>query len=505
VSGSVTLSVTQHRPSMREQTLARPLTSSAAWACVVAGVAAVAYLLTLAPDLYSLDGPELSTAAYRLGIAHAPGYPFYTLAGWLFSHAFPISNPIFRMNLLSALFAVAACLAVYALALRLTARPAVAAAAALALAFSYWFWLDAIAAEVYSLDAALFAGMLLAAWEWRARPTPLRAAAVGLLFGLGLATRTTTALYLPTLVGFAWYAAPRDRRSWAAAAAGAILGAAFYLYLPLRAWTGASVGPGDYALDGSLRVWDVGSWHGFWRHVTASQFGSDAFAYGPADALREAGVFGVRLGGAFFAVGLPLGVAGAARLWSRDRAFLLLVLGCAAPLTLFFINYDTVDKEFMFLPAFVAWALLMAAGLAWALEASGVAAASPWEAAAFVLPALALVVNARLVTLHGEHGVRDDAEALLSRVAPDAIIYGPFIDLAAYQYLQQVEGVRPDVRLVNSWTADDAFLVVLAEANVGVRPFYVTENVRALVGRYTLVPVPGAKRAYEVRLREAGP
>jgi hypothetical protein len=472
----------------------------------VAAVSFVAYLLTMAPDLYSLDSPELTTAASRLGIAHAPGYPLYTLAGWLFSHAFPVSNVAFRMNLLSVLFGVAATALTYALALRFTTRPLVAAAGALALAFSYYFWADALAAEIYTLDAALYAGLLVAAFAWRSSPTPARAALVGVLFGLGCATRTTTALYLPALAAFAWISGERSPRAYGAAAAGALAGLAFYAYLPLRSAAGVSVGPGDYAPDGSLRVIDLATLGGLWDHVTAAAFRSEAFAFGPADALHEAGVFFARLAGSFLVVGIPLGIAGIVRQWRADRGALLLIAGTAAPLAFFFINYGAIDKEFMFLPAYAAWALWMVAGIDWALDASLAAEVSPSmaiaaSALALALPAAALAVNASLVSLHGEHAVRDDAESFMAGLPEGALVYGRFIDVAPYQYLQQVEGQRRDVTLVNGWTVDDAFLGRLAAANVGTRPFFLAEDERSLHGRYQLVKYQGG---FEVRPKPAG-
>jgi hypothetical protein len=462
----------------------------------------VAYVITLAPDLYSLDSPELSSAGYRLGIAHPPGYPLYTLVAWLFSHAFLVSNAAYRLNLLSAIFAAACCALTYALALRITRRPAIAAAGALALGFSYYFWLDSLAAEVYTLDAALFAGILLSAYLWRERPTAIRAAVVGLTVGLACATRTTSLLYLPALALFAWIAGERSPRAYMAAAGGLAAGLAFYLYLPLRSAAGVNVGPGDYTSDGALHVWNLASVGGFFRHVSATAFRDDAFAYGPADLVRETGTFLARLAGSFLVVGIPLGIAGIVRQWRRDRALVLLIGGTALPVTLFFIDYGAVDKEFMFLPAYVAWALWIVSGLDWAAEAlvsAGLATSVTAAAVAFILPILAVAVNARLVSLHDEHSVRDDSEAFLSNVPQGAIVYGSFLKVAPLQYLQDVEGQRHDVRLVNAWTVKDGFLLELARANAGVRPLYVMQEEPALRGQYQQDCVAG--RGCEVRPR----
>ncbi len=502
MSEALTLAWGQMRQDRQEATQHAGALAVAAACAVIAVVTGLVYRLTLAPDLYSLDSPELAAAAYRLGIAHPPGYPLYTLSGWLFSHAFPIGNVAFRLNLLSAVFAVVATLLTYLLAARLTRRPVIAAAAALSLAFSYYFWADALTAEVYTLDAALFAGLLLAAAAWRERPSAARAVVVGLALGLGLATRTTTLLYVPALVVFAYASGARSASAWAAATAGVAAGLLFYLYLPLRSAAGVSVGPGDYGLDGSLRVWDLATLGGFWDHVSAAAFRGDVFAYGPAGLLRETATFGGRLTASFLAVGVPLGLAGAVRQWRADRVLFLLFAGTAAPLALFFISYGAIDKEFMFLPAYVVWALWMALGMTWAVDAfAGTGTVAAWRAGAatLVLPAAALAVNAPLVSLHNEHRPRQAAEAFLARVPQGAVVYGPFLDIAPFQYLQEVEGERPDVRLVNSWTVDSQFLLALADANVGVRPFLITHDEPVLRSRYTLAP---AGQGYEVRAKK---
>ena len=49
------------------------------------------YLFTLTPSLSAGDNGELTTAAYFLGVGHAPGYPFYTLMSKLFTYI-PFGN-----------------------------------------------------------------------------------------------------------------------------------------------------------------------------------------------------------------------------------------------------------------------------------------------------------------------------------------------------------------------------------------------------------------------------
>jgi len=65
------------------------------------------YVATLAPSVTLEDSGELITAATKFGVGHPPGYPLWTMSGFLFSHLFPFGNLAWRINLLSALFGAA--------------------------------------------------------------------------------------------------------------------------------------------------------------------------------------------------------------------------------------------------------------------------------------------------------------------------------------------------------------------------------------------------------------
>ncbi len=55
------------------------------------------------PPCLPADNGEFQLVAWKLGIAHPPGYPLYTMVGWLFSRFF--ASPAFALNLLSAILA----------------------------------------------------------------------------------------------------------------------------------------------------------------------------------------------------------------------------------------------------------------------------------------------------------------------------------------------------------------------------------------------------------------
>src|SRR2546423_2175012 len=69
-------------------------------AVAVSAAAGILYFLTAARDIVVGDSPELIAAAVTLGVAHAPGYPLFTMVGHLFS-LLPFGAIPFRVNLLS--------------------------------------------------------------------------------------------------------------------------------------------------------------------------------------------------------------------------------------------------------------------------------------------------------------------------------------------------------------------------------------------------------------------
>ena len=130
----------------------------------------VLYLTTLAPTVLFADGGEFQFVPWLPGIAHPTGYPLYTLLGWMWTHAFPVGEVAWRMNLLSAIFAAAAVGLTYGVSRQLleaslpdpprSAQILTAALAAAAFALTPTFWSQAIMAEVYSLQALFVAVML---------------------------------------------------------------------------------------------------------------------------------------------------------------------------------------------------------------------------------------------------------------------------------------------------------------------------------------------------------
>jgi len=301
-------------------------------------VAFIIYLFTLAPSLPTGDSGELITAAKLLGVAHAPGYPLFTMLGHLFT-LLPFGSVAYRVNLMSAVFdalAVAViALSTYRLVIPATSeerRPGgtrwpaacAAAAAGLILGFGGAFWATSVIAEVFALDNFLAALLLFLLLEWERRPR--RAGflyAAGLVAGLGMANQQTIVLLAPAclLLLVSGVRRLRRERPHARIPAGEIarqiggtvvlfsVGLLPYLYLPLAARTNPALNWGDpRTLPAFVRV------------VTRADFGSlrlfSASGSGGSPVLMFLG----SLFDGFTPLGCALVLLGAWWFWKRRRA-----------------------------------------------------------------------------------------------------------------------------------------------------------------------------------------
>src|SRR5262249_44864206 len=129
------------------------------------GVFAV-YALGACRTIYVGDSGELVTAVALLGIPHPPGYPPYVLLGKAWELLLPLGSVAFRMSLLSAAAAAAACGALYALGRSLSLRPFAAAFSAAMLAVVPSFWAEANIQRVYALNALFVVLAASASWRW---------------------------------------------------------------------------------------------------------------------------------------------------------------------------------------------------------------------------------------------------------------------------------------------------------------------------------------------------
>lgn len=408
-----------------------------------AAAALLLYGLTAAPDVTYTDAGELAACCVVWGVAHPTGYPLFTLLGRLWVLLVPFLPPIRALNLLAALWTALSVLAFFALCREVLARSAVAenprhqlwvcAVVALTYATARTMWEQATAVEVYSLHLLLLWATLWAFFR-AGRTGNLRWLLLGAyLFGLGLANHATTLLAFPALL-WLLFGHRRGKLPLGPLAALTALALTLYLALPLRS---AAAPPLDWG--GVAR-----SWEKFLYLVTGAQY--RVWMFSEAETWkRNAALFFELLPWQLGLVGIVPLVGGFFVLWRRNRfvlgCLLLLLLGCL----LYAFNYSIHDIAAYFVQAYGSLLLVAAAGIAalWRRQ--------PLLRWAFLsLPVLNLVGNWRENDRSHDLAVSAYVRMVTELAEPNALILSSQWDFwcSAFWYKQLVEGVRPDIVLV---------------------------------------------------------
>jgi hypothetical protein len=419
---------------------------------VVFGLAAAAYLATVVRGIDYVDSGELAGVAWTLGIGHPTGYPIFTLLGHLCAAIVPM-RPIQALNLLAALLAAASAAVLVLLfdelladlpapwgprlAETLRPRAACAACAALATAFSGHWWDQARHYEVYSLHELMIAlvATTFIAFTRRDESGPRFAYALGLAF----TNHMSTVLLAPGFL--AYFAlvrglAARQLKQLAGLVPWFLLGLTPYLYLPLRSRLGPRFDWGDPETP-----------RAFLQHVTGREYRTWMFSSGQTFAMHTRYFFEDLPRETGYA-GLLVALAGLAWLSLRVPRLALLTILLFVTAVVMAGGYGIMDIGPYYLVAMLALGLGTTAGLGWVLGRFG--------------PRLALSIGVVLVAAVFGVGITDQVgtrnppvEGLVREVLEplprDAVVLSSQWDqwLSASLYLQEVEGLRRDVLVVN--------------------------------------------------------
>lgn len=446
------------------------------------------YLSRLPPALAPWrDTGEMTVAAATLGVAHPTSYPLYVLLGRL-ALWFPLGNPAYRLNLLSAVAGAAACALLFAcLRAKRGVLPALAAAACLA--FNPVFWAASQVSEMYSLWLLSAVALVALAGRLSDDGSERLWPAFCYLCGVLLANRLDLLLLAPGLVWLALARRPLDagedngwfgacallapavavltasnlpvaalilatflmrtrgdgaaRRRLAGLAAG-LAGLSLYLYLPVRSATGPFLDWNHPALLANLV-----------ESITRTRYGGTLDLVSRSYAAGELFADNLRLWGAHlwdaFGPALALAVLGAVVDLREDRARFygrFAAWWWAGPVFLFLANMPPnphaaaiVEPHYLLSDAVLLfWLAAGTAALAEGRRALALAAIVAWP--------LARSVPERLDRRLHLHSL--DFAANVFRAAPPGavVVAKKDVPLYALWHYQTVAGRRPDLRVV---------------------------------------------------------
>ncbi|HEX6386959.1 MAG TPA: DUF2723 domain-containing protein [Anaerolineae bacterium] len=516
--------------------LARRLVHPKAWRWLGVVFVAVAllpvYLLTMPDSVGRADTFEFQVVTPQLGIAHPTGYPLYLLLGKLFT-LLPAGSVAWRLNFASAVYALVAVSLICPLAYRLLQRPLPAVLGAMTLGLTPAFWSQAIEAEVYTLHALIVAAalwLMLEIGDWRLSDGPSgigdwRLAAgdsalgrrlsqeqtVILLFfviGLGLTNHLTSLfLILPamftllltfrrnleSLISNPSATLRTGLQSLSKVVIAFLLPLSLYAYLPLR-WAAVNEEPMgferfvDWVIGG--RFQGALQWSAWLDDPTRYEVIGRLF-------LDNWGWFN-----------LLLALIGFVFLVYRHWRPALVLFVTWFGFTFYCLNYYVPDLAVFLIPAHLVVAICWAAGLReigdwpmchrsmehrrlaigdWRLSKSPVSGFQPLIFVLLLIPALLLVVRHwPQVDRSRDDGLTQWGRAVLELpLDASAAILADSEKVAPLYYLQQSEGVRPDLDIL-VLPDEAAYRAELDRRIAAGQTLYLARFLPGLAGNYHL-------------------
>jgi hypothetical protein len=441
-------------------------------------ISLVVYILTLAPGVFFVDSGELAVACIRLGIAHPTGYPLFTILGRVFSFI-PSAEPVYILNLSSALFSSVAVLIFFYLIsyiLSLTDRfekinlnkkkkyfqipdlinYLISFSCSLILAFSFTFWNTANSIEVYNLHKIFLVLLLLTFiksnfYDLFSKKLEGNSSKYWMLFafltGLSFTNHLST-LFLAIGMIYLYFATngfnKESFRRLVYLIPLFVLGLTPYIYLFLRA-------------EHALVAWGYPhNWENFVRHISGKQF--SVWMFSSTDTMvkqfnhfievypRELSVFV-----------LIIVLFGLFELYRADIRLFLFTLLIFCFTVLYSINYDIYDIDSYFLAAFIISALWSGMGLKfiykWISNANlqGNVRKYIFYMLLIILPGFLLFSNYGKNDESKNYFVRDYTFNIFNSARQNSIIMSTQWDfwVSASWYYQYIKGMRPDVLVVD--------------------------------------------------------
>lgn len=422
---------------------------------LLAGVSFLIYLLTLCPGVYGFDSAELATGVFTQGIVHPPGFPLYMLVGKLFT-LLPFGSVIFRLNLMSAFFGAATVYFLYRGMVILFETKWIAWVAAAFLGFSVYFWQMSVVAEVYTLHTFFLVLELFLLLRWRQSGASRLLVLFAFVYGLSLTNHTTGLFFAP---GFVWLIVSSPKwnwkptRIWLAAVLLFFVSLLLYLYIPIRASSNAGL---NYIKE--YYSVDVSTLSGLLWMISGRAYSFFAFGYTaeqiPAQLWSGLGL----IWRSFIGVGALAALLGLYGFFKRNWEAALGCLLIFLANFIFYINYRVLDKDTMFLPAFLMTAIFIAAGMGEIVrlikQLDLTASLQNWvdklQPVFWALMAImACTLNWQWVDMSQTAGPESYSSMVLSSAAPNSTIVASWSPAVVLEYAQLVEGKRPDLKILN--------------------------------------------------------
>ena len=141
---------------------------------------------------------DLITASFVAGVAHPPGYPLFTLLGFLLTRI-DFSTPAFMVGLISAVSSSLAVLVFYFFSLEVAKNRLIALLSSFIFAFNFYFWFYAEIAEVFALNNFFVVSLIFFSYLFYKYKKIKFLYILSFLVGLSLTNHHTIILLFPSI------------------------------------------------------------------------------------------------------------------------------------------------------------------------------------------------------------------------------------------------------------------------------------------------------------------
>jgi len=462
------------------------------------------YLITVAPTVSFWDCGEFTACSYIMGVPHPPGAPLFLLIGRAFT-LIPWSNIAFRTNLISVFSSAFTIALLFLIIVRLIREWRGAPktfedrvilnvggfVGAMSYAFSDTFWFNAVETEVYALSMLFTALVFWLALVWMDNFKDYKSVRfllfIVFLFGLGAGVHLLNLLVIPTIFLLIIFT---DKRIllrydlWIFIPLLLIIGYSTYLMVLIRS-----------GLSPAIDENNPENWTNFMKYLNREQYGTTSqfsilfqrvapfwsyqikkmflryFSWqfiGKGTTIGAGGYIAENLSfrglyGLPFLLGLMGMVHHFYKDWKRALSVLIFFIMTGIALVIYLNQPDPQPRErdYVYVGCFFAFAIWMGIGMVGILE--GIVSKLRERAkltslavgGAIFLIMLAVPVNMCRFNFNehdrsGNYVAWDYSYNIIQSCEPNAILFtNGDNDTFPLWYLQEVEGIRKDVRIAN--------------------------------------------------------
>lgn len=413
----------------------------------------IVFLTTLNHQVTYTDNGELAGAAITLGIPHSTGYPFFIILSHLWSYL-PISdNPIYELNIFSALFTALSSLMLFNWSLLVFKKLKfnrlkeidlyfLSLSTALSFVFGSVIWEQANYFEVYPLHLFLINTIIYFIFKGDFENNRNYILLAALFIGLSFANHLTTILLIPFLIYLHFikedglFIKKENFTNTILPSLLVLIGISLYIYLPIRSSQEAIFNWGNVS-----RGWDK-----FIYHVSGKQYqvwmfqGKEEFYEGLSKFLASI------KGQSWLSTAVFPFVLGLYFIFKRNRRIAISLLLLFFTCLLYSSNYGIHDIEIYFSLSYIVISFAVITLFAEILNRKFTSLSS----LTLFIPLVTIIMNYQINDNSNHTLVDDYTEILCENIEQDGIIISAQWDIwnAPFWYKQQIESYRNDIILI---------------------------------------------------------